>query len=254
MKSLSRWAAAHPWTARWLIVAGHLLLVVLALFIGRQLDQLGWQAPVWSLYLLTGIFAVVFLTYPSALQRKKAGSRIGYRWHKGADFSLLVVGFLMTIGMATHPKDLPALPGTLYAAVNTVPTIEKKEKPTAEEILASMKDRDRKSLSRQEKRILKKEFRAQVKNYVKAKVHGDREGSNKALKIILACIAALGLLAILAIISCSIACSGAEAAAAAVFILGLIGIIFLFFGVLRSIKQGPRKKRPIQEAPKEQPV
>lgn len=58
-------------------------------------------------------------------------------------------------------------------------------KPGAAEILTSLKENPGKKLTREEKKILKKEFYKQLKIYAKCKLTHDKEGGDKALLILL---------------------------------------------------------------------
>ena len=89
---------------------------------------------------------------------------------------------------------------------------------------------------------MKQEFKTQLKNYVAAKLSGNKAGGDRAGLIILAIIGALGLLYLLAALSCGIACNGAEGLAIAVLILGTAGIIWGLIAVIRAIKRGRKKE------------
>lgn len=245
MKSLSWWAHTHPRMARCVIVAGHLLLILLALFAGRAMSDMGWSLPRYILVLLIGLYFLFMALYPSKDQRKKAGADWGYIWQKTGDVGILLIGFLMVTWVAAHPNAANSLQTPLYGAI----TISKeKEKPTAQEILSSLEHRDKKSLTRQEKRILRKEFRHQIKIYAKATLEHDPETRDKTALIILALIAAVGLTLLLGALVCSISCGGAEGLAVVVGILGLVAIVAISIAVIRGIKRGPRKRR-LEEAP-----
>jgi hypothetical protein len=124
-------------------------------------------------------------------------------------------------------------------------------KPTAQEILSSLQSgRNNKSLTRAEKRILKKEFRHQLKVYVAAKIKGDSSGADQALLILLAIIAACGLLYLVAALACSLSCSGSDAAAVLVALVGTVGVIWLLIYVIKQITHAKKKdKHDIKDSP-----
>ncbi|MBL7751472.1 MAG: hypothetical protein JNN29_08805 [Chitinophagaceae bacterium] len=245
MKTLSRWAFTHPRVARCIIVAGHVLLVCLALFVGYSLQEMGITLPAYGLYILIGLFVTLIVLYPSRSQRKKAGEHWGYIWQKSGDVGILLIGFLMVTWVSAAPNASNSFHTPLFGAITLSPV---KEKPTAEEILASLQYRDKKSLTRQEKRILRKEFKHQLSVYTKATLQGDPETRNRAGLVILAIIGAVGLTLLLGALVCSISCGGAEGLAVIVGLLGLAAIILLTFAVMRAIRKGARRRRePVLE-------
>lgn len=245
MKTLSRWARSHPRLARCIIVSGHVLLVCLALFVGYSLQEMGISLPAYGLFILTGLFIALIAFYPTRTQRKKAGELWGYIWQKTGDVGILLIGFLMVAWVFASPGITNSVHTPLFGAI----TLSKeKEKPTAEEILASLEYRDKKSLTRQEKRILRKEFKHQLSVYTKASLRGDPETRDRAALVILAILGAVGLTILLGALVCSISCGGAEGLAVIVGLLGLVAIIILTFAVMRAIRKGARKRRePVEE-------
>jgi len=115
------------------------------------------------------------------------------------------------------------------------------EKPTAAAILASLAFRNKSTLTRPEKRILKTEFKHQLKVYVKAKLTKDDEAAKKAVLIILSIIGAVGLVFLLAALACSISCNGSTGIAVLVGILGLVAIIYLLTFAINKIQQHHKK-------------
>jgi uncharacterized protein with PQ loop repeat len=109
----------------------------------------------------------------------------------------------------------------------------------AQKILESGKTKE--SLSGKEKRILKKEFFKQLKNYLISPVNSDNPKSEKALSIMFAIILLIGLSALLAYLVCNLSCSGYEAAAGLITVFGLIGIIGGFVLLLKAITRKYKK-------------
>jgi threonine/homoserine/homoserine lactone efflux protein len=83
--------------------------------------------------------------------------------------------------------------------------------------------------------------------YAKAKVTNDKQGGDRAVAIILACIAAVGLLFLVSMLACSLACNGSDAAAVAVMVLGTAAIVFGLIAVIRGTR---RKKVPEADSEK----
>jgi hypothetical protein len=131
----------------------------------------------------------------------------------------------------------------LFASTPSAINNNKKD-PTAEQILASLKYRDKSSLTRLEKRILKAEFKKQLKVWTLAKITGKKEEGDKAGLIILAIIGAIGLFFLVASLSCSLSCNGSDAAAVAVLLLGTAAIVLGLIAVIRSINR--KKRKPVE--------
>jgi small-conductance mechanosensitive channel len=238
MRKLSSWARHHRHAARIIIIVGHLVLGLLAFYLSRLLQV---ELSPSLAYTAVILFLITCLVYPSRQTRTRLRKSVAYRWQKTCDFILLVLAFFMTFSIAGSSFFSRLSPGQfVYGA--TMPAMQDK-KPGAEEILASLAYRDKHSLTRSEKRILKKEFRNQLKLYTKAKLQGHKEEADKALLIILTIVAAVGLFALLAALTCSIACSGAEGAAIALLILGSAAIVLGVVLVINSISKRPKKEK-----------
>jgi hypothetical protein len=164
-----------------------------------------------------------------------------YVKQKTCDFVLAASSFCMILFLSNNQSDTISFFNASNATSFTSVSV-KSEKPTAEEILASLKHRDKSSLSKTEKRILKKEFKEQIKIYTKAKLTGNKNTAGDALLIMLAIIAALGLLYILAALACAVSCNGSEGAAIIIALLGTAAIILGLVLVIKRITRGPRKK------------
>jgi O-antigen/teichoic acid export membrane protein len=94
-----------------------------------------------------------------------------------------------------------------------------------------------------EKKILKKEFKKQLKLFAKAKILGQKQKADRSIAIILTIIAAVGLLYVVTALACGLACNGAETAAILVGILGFVAIIIGTVFVIRSINRKHRQRR-----------
>lgn len=243
MRKLSFWAKQNPWKARIIIIISHILLTILALFTGRQLLSLGMGIPAWLLYLFALIFITVVFIYPS--KHVWAGCRTAfYIKQKVCDFALAAATFLMFLVLGNNQGEVTQLFSASLASVVTVPAV--KEKPTAAEILESLKHRDKSTLTRTEKRILKQEFKKQLKVYAVSTLKGDKDAAGQAGLIILAVIAAVGLLYVVAAISCNLSCNGSEGGAAVVALLGTAAVVLGLILVIRAISRKNRRKRETQ--------
>jgi uncharacterized membrane protein len=238
MRKLSTWAKFHPYAARVIIVFCHIILTLIGIYFAEIFRTAGVIIPQVAAYLLVAVFTYAAITYPA---RQKNGSE-NYHRRKLRDFLLVSSSFGMIIFYAANglPAGIDSIPAQATAIIG-------KEQPTAESILRSLENRDRKHLTKNEKRILRKEFKKQLKVYATATLKGDKEKRDNTGLIILAIIGALGLLFLLTAIACSISCGGAEGAALIIFILGLAGIVFGFIAVMKSIKR--KSKKPAEPKP-----
>jgi hypothetical protein len=235
MRKISYWAKHNRRTAISSLVAIKLSLAFLASYAGYSLLQLDVHIPFVVFIIALILLSVAAWSYPSA-QRTKLSKRNFYVFQKSCDFIVAAGSFVMIGTWVNNNVTLP-ITASAYAS-NPVSTIN----PTAEEILASLQHRDKSTLTRKEKRILKEEFKKQLKVYVVAKLKRDKDGGAKAALIILTIVVALGLLYLVAAIACSLSCNGSDAAAAVVAILGLAAIALGMFFVIRRIVRGPKKK------------
>jgi fatty acid desaturase len=235
MRKISLWAKHHPLQAILFIIIIKILLAIIAFFIGSALLKMGFYIPfiVFIISIIVLLAAVFF--YPS---RHFAGlsKKQFYIRQKSCDLAIAICAFVMIGTLVNNNFIIPH--STVSFASNSII----KTSPTAEEILASLQYRDKSSLSKQEKKILKHEFKKQLKVYAKAKLRGKKDEAAKALWIILTVIAAVGLLFLLAALACSLPCSGAEGAAVAVMIIGLVAIIWGAVVLIKRISSGPKQK------------
>lgn len=235
MRKISLWAKYHRITAISSLVAIKLCLAFLAFYVGYSFLELDIHVPFSVFVIALLLLITIAWIYPSdnKINWSKENS---YMFQKACDFAIGACCFVMIGTWVNNNVTLPLTPSA-YAS-NSTTTIT----PTAEEILVSLKYRDKSTLTRKEKRILKEEFKKQLKLYVVAKLKKDKTAGEKTALIILTIVVTLGLLYLLAAICCSLSCNGADAAAAVIGILGLAAIIVGLFFVIRAITRGPRKK------------
>jgi predicted nucleic acid-binding protein len=233
MKRLSFWASTHVGITRMLIVVIRLLLIVLAFYIGIALYKMQIILPANTIYpiiFLILLLSIVIYPFPGKTSFSKKWS---YIKQKTCDFILPLGSFLFITTMVNN-ADIVSSHSKAYGSAII-------KNPTAQEILASGKTKE--SLTRIEKKILKKEFYKQLKIYAAAKLKGDKAKSGEAEKIIIAVIGAVGLLFLLASLVCSLSCNGMDGLAVAVGLLGLIGIIWGFIALTKRIRRGPKKPK-----------
>lgn len=230
MKKLSFWAKAHPRKAITLIVVLKISLVVLAVYTGNQFYKTGISLSPWLIAFATLLLATGVAFYPAKGIKQ-------YALRKACDYTIALASFIAITCMASNgfsnfspfTETNASIPGKRIA-------------PTAQEILNSLQYRDKESLSRKEKRVLKKEFFKEMKVYAEAKAFGDKKTANEALAIIVSILAAVGLLYLVGALACSLSCSGSDAAAIIVAILGLAGVIIGLIFVIRAIHRGAKKR------------
>lgn len=218
MYHLSRWANAHLWQARLLIIGIHVVMTILALRLGLRLFLHGFHFSDVAQILFVGIFLLGWMVYPISRQRSS------YVRQKSSDFVLAFSTFLMLTAVGNQ------IPGFLEINISPKETratlIVLKEKPESKSAFPL------------------KEVRKYAKNYFKKrleKLQKEKAEGRQTLLIILTIIGALGLLYLLSGLACSISCNGAEGVAIAVFIAGLAGIVWLTILLIRKIT-GKRRK------------
>lgn len=218
MYHLSRWANAHLWQARLLIIGIHVVMTVLALRLGLRLFVNGFQFSDAIQLLFVGIFLLGWAVYPISRQQSS------YARRKFSDLLLAFSTFLMLTALGNQIPTFLEI-GTPAKEARAA-FIVLKEKPEAKAAFSL------------------KEVRKYAKNYFKSrleKLKKEKAEGNQTLLIILTIIGALGLLYLLAGLACSISCNGAEGVAIAVFIAGLAGIVWLTILLIRKIT-GRRRK------------
>lgn len=234
MKRISIWARQNRTYAIILIVFIEMTLATMAVFIGLASFKLGitFQPIVIGLSIL--VFLITILVYPVKERWRFARQKL-YPFQKLCDLSMIICIFTFIAGMtnATSKMSLPVNQAVASFHSN----------PTATEILESLKYRDKSSLTKAEKRILKAELKKQIKQYVEAKVSGNQKNAGTTALIILTIIGAIGLGAALMALVCSISCGGSEALAVVVAILGLTGIIFGSVLLIKSINRKKKTKK-----------
>jgi len=236
MRKISFWAKNHSRTARICIVLIKIALALMAWFVGRTLSEMEITLPIHLGYYTLFIFIAVALLYPSK-NRSIASGKYFYIKQKSCDFLLAACTFIMMTSIVNNQLYRVIIPSS-YANIN----IALSKPPTAEEIIASLKYRDKKTLTKKEKKVLRQEFKKQLNVFTEAKLSGSKKDADSAVLIILVIIGAIGLTVLLSALVCSLSCGGADGLAVAVALLGLTAIIWASVVVIRSIRNGPRNK------------
>ena len=237
MKQLSLWAKKNHRKARLIIIVSHLLILLLAWFTGSEISGLSDELPGYLKIIFVLVFIIAAFSYPV----KKSKPGYSYAKQKTCDFLLALSTFGMATGIAASGAISFGSLSPLYASTPSAINNNMKD-PTAEQILASLKYRDKSTLTRAEKRILKAEFKKQLKIWTLAKISGNKGEGDKAGLLILAIIGAVGLFFLVAALSCSLACNGSDAAAIVVLLLGTAAIVLGLIAIIRSINREKRKR------------
>jgi hypothetical protein len=232
MKPLSYWARSHSLTAVFLIVFIKIALVILSVNLGVSLAESGIYLSLAALTIPVLIIVIICFLYPGRAGNREFGDSFAFR--KFCDFSFAACCFVLFTYAANTLDNKP------LAFMNTYGSVPFKD-PTAEQILSSLKHRDKSSLTKTEKKILRLEFKKQVKLYAKYTLLGKSDEASETSLIILTIVAALGLLGLLSVLVCNLSCNGAEAAAVIVGVLGLAGIVW---GTVVVIKRISKKNLP----------
>ncbi len=240
MRKISLWAKHNILVARLLLASSHIALVLIACFFGLTLLDNGIFLTPTFLYISLAVWIIAVITYPSGVMKRVLKVKF-YQRQKTNDF-FIALGTVLIICYSTNTEFLSTSNSTNIYASSVTEFSHDPIDPTAAVILASLEFRDKSTLTKKEKRILKKEFKSQLGIYIKAKVTGDEDTAGKAGLIILTIVVALGLLYLVAALACSLSCNGMDGAAIAVALIGTVGVVWATIAVIRRINHGPRKK------------
>lgn len=226
MRKISAWAGKHSTVSITLIVFLKIVLGLLAIYTGIALSKQAVIFPPSALILSSVLLAIIYFCYYA--------KKHSYARRKLMEFLFITIAFT---GLTAFFNRLDHSPQNPAFAIELSGVIAEKKKPSADQVLASLPYRDKSSLTREEKRVLKKEFGIQLKKYIAAGISGDKEGSKRSGLIILAIIGALGVTLLLSALVCSLSCNGADGAAILVAVLGLVGIIWGTSALIKHIKR-----------------
>lgn len=242
MRKISIWAKHHIYLARTCIVLIKAALFFMAIYSGKSIAGLGITIPGWFFTASLIVLFITVITYPET-QRNNKGKSI-YTIRKTTDFVLCLSSFTLVVMLANREQTIWSNSSMPYVFAASI----KDRHHTAQQILASLQYRDKSTLTRHEKRILKREFASQLKTYVKAELAGDKKTAGQVGLVILTIIGAIGLTYLLAALACSVACSGADGLAILILAVGLTGIIWGTIALINYIlKRRKTKETSIPE-------
>jgi hypothetical protein len=233
MRNMSIWASRHKWTARLIIVGSFFILNCIGLFLGDVLIASGTLISSIWIYLISFIFIVGFITYPSRKQKK--AYKNFYKRQKTSDLLLVSTTFLLIISFGNHyslPKNQSPF-GFTY--VNATASTNANTTTIHETTIES---------SPQKKTSIIKKWRQKIRDNIRTirREYKDATPGERTALIVLSIIVALGLFFLVLSASCSLSCSGADGAALVVGLLGTGLIVFLLVRVIKRINRGEPKK------------
>lgn len=228
MKQLSYWGKQHPWPARIIIVIGHFVLLVSAVYIGLLSASNDWMIRPWQILSLVVILLFSMIAYPVKGIRKGLFKHT-YRRQKFMDGTLVMCSFLLIAGTSNRYANLPAaIPQEMNPLsefmVHKPSSLETKKFPKAKDFnraLKKMRKQARKSLRMEKKRM-----------------QANRRSDSSAGKIALTILLILGVVILWTLIlslSCNLSCSGNEGMAWIVFIGGTAGLVILSILAIQAI-------------------
>jgi F0F1-type ATP synthase assembly protein I len=221
MKKISIWAKHHVLLTRIIICIIHLLLICIAFFLSENVQFNFSDA---TLILIALIIVGASLLYPVA-------KKISYVFQKIILFITSTCFFLITCFFIQQNFSLPFSQPSLSAVVVLK---DSSNKQSAAQIIQSLQYRDKKTLTRSEKRVIKKELRKEIKAYKKMpKPH--RPTAQDALLIFLIVLSGIGLLFGLAILVCGVSCGGVPALAIVLTLFGMGGIGVALYFIIRKL-------------------
>ncbi|MEI9806501.1 MAG: hotdog fold thioesterase [Bacteroidota bacterium] len=148
MRKISLWAKHNRFPAIVFLIAGKLLLVLMAFFIGSSLQEMGIHIPAFIYITAIAMLLLAVLFYP----RKKSGvifKTIFYARQKSCDFAIGLCAFIITAVLVN--TDFSIAYPVMSSASNTATV----NPPAAADILASLQYRDKSSLTKKEKTGIK---------------------------------------------------------------------------------------------------
>lgn len=242
MKKISYWARDHKWSSRIIIVLSIAVLNVLAVVIGKLLNDLNVVIPVFIFSLPVALYLSAFIYYPKkSVRAAKVSAAWFYTRQKTCDVILAASALVMVIVISNNYYSGTNVFSVLHATALTNSTSPKdssvKTYKSIAAFSASLKNENGKILKWKERKKLLNE---QVKGIKSANEMS--EGGKIAL-IFLSVIVALALLYLVASLACELSCAGSEGAALLVALGGTALVIFLLVITIRGINGKKKKKQ-----------
>ena len=238
MRNLSIWAFRHAIAARLVIIFSQLMLAILAVLLANQLAILDIHFPLWWMYLGFALFFISWFAY-SRIRRESAWR---FAKQKILDFLLTALGFLLVMLLADQLNQ----PNYSSSAVNAATFVKDPpayKNPEAEKLLKAFKSGEKTKFTAKEKRILKKEFKYQLKKYALEEITGKKSDAGQTALIVLTILVAVGLWLLIASLACEVSCSGSDAGAVIIVIIGTAAIIWGTVAVIKAINRGAKRRQ-----------
>jgi hypothetical protein len=242
MLRLSRWAQAHYWPARFLLIGLHVLLVMLAIRLGLALDLAGVSVPAMWPKTAAVIVAIGFAIYPFGASR----IRTTFRRRKLAE-GLVLTGSVVAIALLA--SRMVSDPLTIEASIDPEPVAQFTALAHPDAIQPGEVAAPQ-ALKGKELRTWRRGLRAKVKTYLRTQQRKIDGVGASFLILAIVLLASFVELMVLAL-ACSISCGGAEGLAVVVGLLGTAGVILLVVvgigAVVRALRRSQDPENPNYE-------
>lgn len=219
-----------------LYFSGHLYLFILAYLLSEEFRKINYQVSLKGVFagLIAGglIYAVMhFFVHRQHRVLKKFKHQIKFLFN----FLSCLASFSMAVIYFSGGKSLTFFSIANASIILHDSSLNKNERSST--ILESISMQDKKALTGNERRVLKKELKHEIKKYSRHKKANDKEKSDATFRIIMIILLALGLFLLLALISFMVAYSGLEGLGIGILIGGLAGIIFLTISLIKKVNK-----------------
>jgi hypothetical protein len=238
MKKIARWASRHIFAARVLIIVFQIVVALLAIILANQLSEQNIHFTLPWMYIAITLFIVLFISYPRTI----SNPRTHFGKQKTFDFLLVAIGFFL-VTLLTDQLNQPFNSSSPVNAATFVKNPPAYKNPEAEKLLTAFKSGEKTKFTAREKRILKKEFKYQLKTYALEKITGNNSDATQTALIILTIVVAVGLFLLIASLACEVSCSGSDAGAILIVVLGTAGIVWATLAIIRAINRGAEKRK-----------
>jgi hypothetical protein len=238
MRNLSIWAFRHAIAARLVIIFSQLMLAILAVLLANQLAILDIHFPLWWMYLGFALFFISWFAY----SRIRRGSAWRFAKQKTLDFLLAALGFFLVTLLADQLNQ-PYYSSSAINAATFVKDPPAYKNPEAQKLLDAFKSGEKTKFSAREKRIIRQEFKYQLKKFALNKMAGDTADAKQIALIILTCIAAVGLLWLIGSLACEVSCSGSDAGAVVIVVIGTAAVVWGTIAIIKAINRGAKKRQ-----------
>jgi hypothetical protein len=241
---LSHWAKKHIAASRIIIVLGHVLLTIIAVFLSFMLRDFGISLGSTIQWFLISVYLIALFTYPSKNQKvTRYNIRQFYIRQKTCDLLLISTTFILIIQQGNQAlifRNIPLLNSFSSSTQAAVPVrILSTNLDSSEGLKESIKKND---LSEGAKKDVRKSLKLKLSSFIKK--HRKNAEDDRLGWTILAVMGGIALLLLIAVLSCNLSCSGAEGAA---LLLGIGGgglVIFLFIKLMIKFYRKKEGQKP----------